>query len=275
VHSLDVSNAFARTPLVEVVNVRPLNILASRFGSNIMKLNKSLYGLKQTPLSWHLHLEKMFDTVKIIKAPTPCLYAYNNCTILVYVDDLIVCGPSVEEMTELKNIIKGLFVCTDAGAMKESLGVRFERREDDAFVLSQRQYLLNVLQRFGMGDCKPCETPCVPKKTIDEASTDMSNTTFPFLEAVGSLLYLATHAHPDISFTVGMLGRAMAAPSAQDIVAVKRLMRYLSRTRDYGLVPGGTGESTLIANSDTDWGGDVDRKSMSGALNYFGEDLVH
>jgi hypothetical protein len=52
-----------------------------------------------------------------------------------------------------------------------------------------------------------------------------------------------------------MLGHAMAAPSAQDVVGVKRLMRYLSGTRDYGLVLSGTGESTLIAYSDADWGG--------------------
>jgi hypothetical protein len=81
----------------------------------------------------------MFDTVKIIKAPTPCLYAYNNRTIVVYVDDLIISGPNVEEVTELKNATKGLFVCMDAGAMKEYLGVLFERREDYKFLLSQRQ----------------------------------------------------------------------------------------------------------------------------------------
>jgi Reverse transcriptase (RNA-dependent DNA polymerase) len=145
VHSLDVSNAFVRAPLAEVVYVRPLKILADRFRFKIMKLNKALYGLKQAPFSWHLHLETMFDTVNIIKARKPCLYAYNNCTIVVYVDDLIISDPNVEEVTELKNIIKGLFVCTDAGAMKEYLSVLFERREDGAFVLSQRQYLLNVL----------------------------------------------------------------------------------------------------------------------------------
>jgi Reverse transcriptase (RNA-dependent DNA polymerase) len=217
----------------------------------------------------------MFDTVKIIKAPTLCLYEYNNCTIVVYVDDLIISGPNVEEVTEAKNIIKGLFVCTDAGAMKEYLGVLFERREDGAFLLRQRQYLLNVLQRFGMEDCKPCATPSVPKKTIDEASNDMSCSTFAFREAVGSLLYLGTHTRPDISFTVGILGRAMAAPSAQDFVAVKRLMSYLSGTLDYDLEIGGSGESTLISYSDADSGGDVDRKSTSGALHYFGEDLVH
>jgi hypothetical protein len=115
----------------------------------------------------------------------------------------------------------------------------------------------------------------VPKKTIDEASTDISYTTFPFREAVDSLLYLATHTSPDISLTVGMLGRDMVAPSAQDVVAVKRLMRYLSGTGHYGLMLGETGESTLIAYSDADWGGDVDRKSTSGKLYYVGEDLVH
>jgi Reverse transcriptase (RNA-dependent DNA polymerase) len=134
VHSLDVSNAFVRAKLAESMYVRPPKILADRFGSKIVKLNKALYGLKHAPLIWHLFLEKMFDTVNIIKSPTPCLYAYNNCTIVVYVDDLIIRGPNVEEVTELKNIIKGLFLCTDAGAMKEYLGVLFERRDDGTFV---------------------------------------------------------------------------------------------------------------------------------------------
>jgi hypothetical protein len=194
---------------------------------------------------------------------------------VVYIDDLIISSPNVEEVTELNSIINGLFVCTDAGAMTEYLGALFERRDDGAFVLIQRQSLLNVLHHFGMEDCKPCATPCMPKKTIDEASTAMIYTSFPFREAVVSLLYIATHSRPDISFTVGMLGRAMAAPSAQEVVAVKRLVHYLSRTPDYSLALGGTGESTLISYSDADWGGDVDRKSTSGALHYFGEDLVH
>jgi Reverse transcriptase (RNA-dependent DNA polymerase) len=163
VHSLDVSNAFVRAPLAEVVYVRLPKILADRFGSKFMMLSKALYGLKQAPLSWHLYLEKMFDTVKIIKAPTPSLYAYNNYTVVVYVDDLIISGPNIEEVTELKNIKKGLFVCTDAGAMKEYLGVRFERRDDGAFVLSQYQYLLNILQHFGMEYCKPCATVGIPR----------------------------------------------------------------------------------------------------------------
>jgi hypothetical protein len=68
VHSLDVSNAFVRVPLAKIVYVRPFKIQADRLGSKVMKLNKALHGLKQAPLSWHFHLEKMFHTVNIFKA---------------------------------------------------------------------------------------------------------------------------------------------------------------------------------------------------------------
>jgi phosphohistidine phosphatase SixA len=44
VHSLDVSNAFVRAPLAEVVYMRPPKILADRFGYKIMKLNKHCMG---------------------------------------------------------------------------------------------------------------------------------------------------------------------------------------------------------------------------------------
>jgi hypothetical protein len=94
-------------------------------------------------------------------------------------------------------------------------------------------------------------------------NTDTIDATFPFREAVGILLYLSTHTRPDISFAVGMLGRAMAAPSAQDVVTVKRRLRYLSGTRGYGLVLSGTGEATLIAYSDAD--SDADRVATSTA----------
>jgi hypothetical protein len=85
---------------------------------------------------------------------------------VVYVDDLIISGLSVEEVTELNNIIKGLFVCTDAGAMKEYLGVLFERRDDGAFVLSQRQYLLNVLQRYGIKIASRKQPRACPRKRL-------------------------------------------------------------------------------------------------------------
>jgi hypothetical protein len=60
--------------------------------------------------------------------------------------------------------------------MKEYLDVLFERHDDGTFVLSRRQYLLNILKRFGLDDCKPCATPCVPKKMMGAENTDTIDT---------------------------------------------------------------------------------------------------
>jgi hypothetical protein len=127
-----------------------------------------------------------------------------------------------------------MFSCTDAGELKEFLGVRFQRRDDGAFLLSQAQYLKNVLGRFRMQNSKPFQTPANLKINLDPVD-GLLDSSFPYREAVGSLLYLATHTRPDISHTVGVLGRAMATPNVSDVTAVKRLMRYLAGTLDYGL----------------------------------------
>jgi hypothetical protein len=49
-------------------------------------------------------------------------------------------------LTELKSIIKGIILYTDAGAMNEYLGVLFKRPDEGEFLLSQRQNFLDVPQ---------------------------------------------------------------------------------------------------------------------------------
>jgi hypothetical protein len=102
VHSLNVSNAFVRAPLAKIVYVRPPQILADRFGSNVMILNEELYVLNQAPLSWHSYMEKTFDTIKKIEAQSPCMHEYKACNIVVYVDDLIISGPTINETSSIE-----------------------------------------------------------------------------------------------------------------------------------------------------------------------------
>ena len=51
---------------------------------------------------------------------------------------------------------------------------------------------------------------------------------------IGSLLYL-TASKPDIAFSVGVCGRYQAAPKESHLTAVKRIIRYINGTPDYGL----------------------------------------
>ncbi|KAM2708614.1 hypothetical protein FF1_045210 [Malus domestica] len=57
----------------------------------------------------------------------------------------------------------------------------------------------------------------------------------PYLSAIGTLLYLAQCARPDISFAVNLLARYSNAPTRRHWTGVKDIFRYLKGTTDLGL----------------------------------------
>ena len=57
-----------------------------------------------------------------------------------------------------------------------------------------------------------------------------------YQSVVGSLLYLSCWTRPDITFAVGNAARFCSKPTKQHWIAVKRIMRYLRGTQDYGLL---------------------------------------
>ncbi|XP_065084810.1 uncharacterized protein LOC135707021 [Ochlerotatus camptorhynchus] len=91
-----------------------------------------------------------------------------------------------------------------------------------------------------------------------------------YRSVVGSLLYLSVVARPDIANSVCILGRKFAAPTEQDWVAVKRVMRYLKGTISCSLRLGGEDSQALLGFSDADWAGDLTtRRSTSGFVFMF------
>jgi hypothetical protein len=58
----------------------------------------------------------------------------------------------------------------------------------------------------------------------------------PYALVVGSLMYAMLCTRPDRCFTVGMVNRYQLNPPPQHWIAVKHMLKYLRRTRDYVLV---------------------------------------
>lgn len=82
---------------------------------------------------------------------------------------------------------------------------------------------------------------------------------------VGSLLYLSMKTRPDIAFAVSCAARYCSSPSEYNLMCVKRILRYLCGTIDYGILYSKQSSSYCEGYSDSDWAGDVrDRKSTSG-----------
>ena len=119
-----------------------------------------------------------------------------------------------------------------------------------------------------MQDAKSCKTPVDPSLKLtkaDEESTLVNQELYQ--SAVGKLLYLSTRTRPDIAFAVSTVAKFTAKPTEQHWKAVKRILRYIAGTINFGLqfIRGESVDCTDF--SDADWAGDIDdRKSTSGYL---------
>ena len=69
------------------------------------------------------------------------------------------------------------------------------------------------------------------KLNVDSSGVEVSSTLYRSI--IGSLLYLTAN-RPDIAFSVGVCARYQAAPKESHLTAVKRIIRYVNGTLDYG-----------------------------------------
>ena len=91
---------------------------------------------------------------------------------------------------------------------------------------------------------------------------------------IGSLMYL-TASRPDITFPVGVCARYQTEPKVSHINQVKRILKYVNGTCDYGLLYTHNSNSMLIGYCDADWVGSADdRKSSSGGCFFLGNNLI-
>ena len=108
--------------------------------SCLLRLNKSLYGLKNASLNCHNKLKTALEDRGFVESLSdPCVFIRENMIVLVYVDDCILISkdPSVVEkfIQSLKDG-KENFDFTDKGSMSSYLGVDVSRLpNDDGFKL--------------------------------------------------------------------------------------------------------------------------------------------
>ena len=149
------------------------------------------------------------------------------------------------------------------------VGIEFQRkREDRTVYLSQPRYTLAKLTAFNMAECREVRSPL---STDDMYGESIEDNVYQYREAIGSLLYLATKTRPDICFAVTLLARFVSKPLEVHVRAVKRIFRYLSGTRNFGIKLGGHKcKFKLLAYSDADFAGrKTDRKTTTGYVIMF------
>jgi histone deacetylase 1/2 len=279
---LDVHNVFLHGNLEEEVFMRqPPGYESKTHPHYICKLDKALYGLKQVTRAWYSRLSSKLQCLgfKPSKADVS-LFVYNKGGIvmflLVYVDDIIVASSSARATEALLNKdLQDDFALKDLGVLHYFWGIEVKKAHD-GILLTQQKYTSDLLQRVGMKNCKPMNTPMssTDKLSIHDGDPLGPKDTTEYRSIVGALQYL-TLTRPDISFAVNKVYQLLHKPTTVHWSAVKRILRYLQFTVDMGLRIHKSPSTLVSAFSDADWAGcSDDRRSTGGFAVFLGSNLI-
>ena len=182
-------------------------------------------------------------------------------------DDIQIFGPKGSKaISDLKKELHRRFAMTDLGPCAHYLGMEIRRcRTTRTVRITQTAYLKKVLSRFGMAKCASAPTPMVvgnqlQEELVDQAPPDVVRL---YQSMVGSVMYAMIQTRPDICFAVTILSRFNRNPNAKHIAAIKRVLRYLKGTLDYGITYGTS--SGLEGFTDADWASDQETRRSLGA----------
>jgi hypothetical protein len=193
--------------------------------------------------------------------------------LLLYVDDIVLTASSEPLLRRIIAALQQEFAMKDLGELHHFLGVTVEHRPA-GLLLHQRQYTRDILERAGMSDCKPCSTPVDTQGKLSEAEGPPVADPTAYRSLAGALQYL-TFTRPDITYAVQQVCLHMHDPREPHLMALKRLLRYLRGTLDYGLLLHRASSTDLVVYTDADWAGCPDtRRSTSGYAVFLGGNLV-
>ena len=156
--SLD-ANVYMKIPegftLPETMNSKPRSMYS-------IKLQRSLYGLKQYGRIWYNRLSQyLLKEGYVNNSICPCVFIKKTknglAIIVVYVDDLNLIG-TPKELIKTANYLKKEFEMKDLGKTRYCLGLQIEYCLNGVLI-HQSSYIEKVLKRFYMDKSHPlCET---------------------------------------------------------------------------------------------------------------------
>uniref|UniRef100_A0A251TI83 Putative reverse transcriptase, RNA-dependent DNA polymerase n=1 Tax=Helianthus annuus TaxID=4232 RepID=A0A251TI83_HELAN len=255
IHQLDVKNAFLHGHLNETVYMhQPPGFDDKRYPQFVCRLKKSLYGLKQAPRAWYTRFATFIKSNGFISSNCDqSLFIFkrdsaNVAYLLLYVDDIVLTASNDKLLHDIISALSRELAMTDLGRLHHFLGIKVDQFSAGLF-LSQQQYAKEILARA----------------------------IYPTLyrSLAGALQYL-TVTRPDISYAVQQVCLFMHDPREPHFAFMKRVLRYVQGTLDYGIRIVRSQSHDLVAYSDADWGGGCpdSRRSTSGYCVFLGDNLL-
>eukprot|EP00399_MALV-I-05_sp_L67-4_P000175 gene175-96_t len=215
---------------------------AQKPSGHIWQVLKSIYGLKTAPRAWKATLcrwLKEFGCRPARYDDSVWVHEPSNVVVLLYVDDLVVCGPE-ESCLKLLTCLRERFVCTAWVSLSDATS-------DDPLVflghalwlsrgrlmVSQEAYVLSLLARFGLTECSGLTTLVSDEFEsvwLREGPLASAEEHSWYRSVLGGVSYLALGSRPDLTSAVGVLSEGQSGPSVRHVASAKKLLRYVRRT---------------------------------------------
>ena len=276
--SIDFDGAYLNATLDKAIYMRVphgFTDIEKTVGTKIMKLKKSLYGLKEAGRLWFQMLRQSLKDIGFVSGTfDPCIFTHKSkkLFILVFVDDCIIAG-SDTDIAWVVGKIEANFSIKSA-PLDDFLGMSIDQLTDGSIELHMDKYIEKAIDELGLTDCKVMKTPlpikCVlkPAENDDQEAKDV-----PYLETLGKLLWI-TKVRPDLDFATNVLCRVAHKPTMEAWTCLKRCFRYLRGTLGFKLKFQKSADTEIWAMSDASFAEDHSYKSHGGCIIYCGRNLV-
>ena len=243
----------------------------------VCRLHKSLYGLPQSGRCWNQRLTQILIDVGLRQSDyDPCVF-YKTTPVSffamsAYVDDNFVVSSNDTLTSYYLNKIKDHIKIVPVHDQLY-LGMKIQQTST-GFRLHQENYVTKILTRFGMQDSKPVNTPLVVSQSTEQLlharQTPLLQSSKPYQELLGCLLYLANVSRPDVTFPVIAMSVHGHAPMQHHMGVLKRILRYLKGTPTLGINYHTSTVGSLYAASDASLASFPNSKSVTGTAIFLG-----
>ena len=211
---MDVKTAFLHGAIKEEVYVeQPLGFEVQDRNTHVYRLKKALYGLKQAPRSWYERIDSYLMKPGFTHSNADSnLYLKVDrekpLILVLYVDDLFLTGAD-PLIHQCKRELAAEFEMKDLGLMHYFLVLEVWQGPGEIF-LSQGKYIVKLLERFSMVDCKSGSTPMELnfKKLSGRAAGPVLANPTEYLQLVGALMFLV-NTRPDVGCAVNTSSQHM------------------------------------------------------------------
>ncbi|XP_048635028.1 uncharacterized mitochondrial protein AtMg00810-like [Brassica napus] len=167
--------------------------------------------------------------------------------VLIYVDDLLVCGNDEKIVNNFKEYLSAYFHMKDLGKLKYFLGIKVGRVEE-GFMLIQRKYALDLIVDVGLLGSIPASTPM-------EQQHKLGLDTSPFIRDAEQYRRLA--------------------PREKQWEVALRVVKYLKGTSGQGIMLSSKTDLNLSVYCDADWSAcPITRRSLSAYVTLVGDSPV-